>query len=91
MEFASVCFSRPYLVNAPLTLDPKRTNEKAVTANKKWCKDLLESSHDYLPKEYNTPHPSSYYESRVANSVFDTDRTSQLFQYCTIPYRYIYN
>lgn len=76
MESASVCFSRPYLVNAPLTLDPKCTNEKAVTANKKWCKDLLESSRDYLPKEYNTHHPSSYYGSRVVDSVFDVDRTS---------------
>lgn len=65
MDSASVCFSRPYFVNAPLVLDSTNSNTDVVKANVQWCKDLLQSSHDLLPKEYIELHTSNYYESKI--------------------------
>ena len=65
MDSASVCFSRPYFVNAPLVLDSTNSNTDVVKANVQWCKDLLQSSHDLLPKDYIEFHTSNYYDSKM--------------------------
>ena len=61
MDVASVSFSRPYFVNAPLVADANNSNLQEVENNLSWSSSLLDALLGTVPEMFVEEHSVEYY------------------------------
>ena len=61
MDVASVSFSRPYFVNAPLVADANNSNIQEVKNNLSWSYSLLDALLGTIPEIFVEEHSVEYF------------------------------